>query len=144
MQLMMTILTAAPLGRADVKPIGGPVTRAAEPIRLDERLHQPNPMPILNLPVGCQPAAPLSQQVAGQVFDLHPGRNEEAALITDPGQSRQTSLPIPANELVSHRAFPRSRSENTSPHNSPVPVPRQILQIFSHRTGIGQIVMLME
>jgi len=56
----MTILTGSSLGGADVVPIGGSIAGATESIRLDETLHQPNPVTILGLPVPGQPTTPLS------------------------------------------------------------------------------------
>jgi len=82
--------------------------------------------------------------MAGQMFDLHPGCNQKACLTANQRQPRSARLCVPADELIPGSTFPCSGSENTATQNSPLPVPCQVLQILSHRAGIGQIMMFVK
>jgi hypothetical protein len=140
----MTILTASTLSGADVLPIGGSITGATKSIGVDEALHQTDRMAILNLPIRRQAATPPRQQMAGQVFDLDPGQDEKAGLTAEQRQPSLTPLAIPADELIPRGALPSRSAKHAPSQHSPVLIPNQILEVFSHRAGIGQVMMLMQ
>lgn len=140
----MTILTASSLSGTDVMPIGGSITGATKSICVYEALHQTDRMAILNLPIRRQAATPPRQQMAGQVLDLYPGQDEKAGLTAEQRQPSLTPLAIPADELIPRGALPSSSAKHASSQHSPILIPNQILEVFSNRAGIGQVMMLMQ
>ncbi len=79
--------------------------------------------------------------MTGQVLDLDPGRDEKAGLAAEQRQSGPTRRPIPTDEPIPWRTLPGGSSKDTAGQHAPLSIPYQILQVFSHRTAIGQVVV---
>ena len=81
--LVVNVEFAAALGFTDVGPVGGTVAGAGEAIRLDKGLQEQRAVTVARQPVARQPAAAACEQAGSEVFDLHPGQDQEAGVIDD-------------------------------------------------------------
>jgi hypothetical protein len=79
--------------------------------------------------------------MTGKVLDLDPGRDEKAGLAAEQRQSGSTRRHIPTDEPIPWRTLPGSGSKDTAGQHAPLSIPNQILQVFSHWTAIGQVMV---
>ena len=101
-----------------------------------------NRMPVLRLPVGADAPGDEAEHMAGQMRDLHPGRNEEARVVRQALQVAFARGAVPADEGVAVRALPRRRTEQHTGHRASVPVPHEVADILADRVALSEVVLV--
>jgi hypothetical protein len=105
------IHAAAPLGEADLDPVGGAITGAREAGRVHQGFQQKRLDLIGGAPVSRKLASGLREEVAGQMADTNPRQNQEAAVIDDLGKVGLASGIRPADPNVAGSHFPGGAGE---------------------------------
>ena len=100
-------------------------------------------MPIDPLPVQRQASSYPTQQVRGQMRNLHPGQNQEAAIVSQEADILAARLGQPANEAVAAPQMPRCRGPGQAGNGSASGL-NQILQLFPDRLGVTEVVVMLE
>ena len=72
---------AAALGLADVEPVGGAVAGAAKALGVDEGFQEDGGEAVAAFPIVRELAGDASEDVRGEVGDVHPGEYEEAGVV---------------------------------------------------------------
>jgi hypothetical protein len=105
------IHAAAPLGEADLDPVGGAITGARETGRVHQGFQQQGLNVVEGLPVLGKLMGGACQEMAGQRAEVNPGQNEEATLIDDLGKMGLASSVTPADPSVAGSHFPGGAGE---------------------------------
>jgi hypothetical protein len=84
------IHATAPLGDADLDPVGGAITGARETGRVHQGFQQKRLDLIAGPPVLRKLAGGRREEMAGKIADANPGQNQEATVIDDLSSSSQT------------------------------------------------------
>jgi hypothetical protein len=79
--------------------------------------------------------------MAGQVGHPHPPKNENAGVVGDIVQAALKGGGVHADVLIACPTLPRRRSEQDAGQGTPRQVLHQVLQVFSNRTEVAQVVM---
>lgn len=140
----LPVVAAAALRLSSANPIGRAITTAAETIPLDKAFQQAKAVAVLGLPVAAEPGRGQSQEMGSQMRHPHPGQHQKTHRI---GQEMKGAFPAglaPANELIAWGALPGGRAKDQTRQRPARPIPSQILEIFSDRTAITQVMMLLE
>ena len=86
-ELIFDIELSAPLGLADMDPVGGSVTGALEPVPLDKRFEENGGEGEALPPVVLDAAGGQGEEMGGEVFGSDPGEDEKAGIVDDEGIS---------------------------------------------------------
>ena len=81
--LVVTVQFAAPLGLANVDPVGSLVAGACKALGIDEGFQQNGSVGVAVLPVLGELAGGHGEHFRGQVLRLDPGKDEKARVVDD-------------------------------------------------------------
>ena len=97
---------AAPLGLADMNPVGRPVTGAREAVLFDKGFQQQRAVAIAVLPVPRKLPGRQPQYFGGEVVRADPRQDQEAGVVDDEMEVSLALPVVPADEAVARGALP--------------------------------------
>ena len=103
---------AAALGLADRAPVGGAVAGAAKPLGVDEGFRENGGKAVAVFPIVGELAGGASKDVGGEVFDVDPGKDEEAGIVDHEVEVAFSLLGGPADEAVAGGDGPGGGAES--------------------------------
>ena len=124
-------------------PVGRSVTGSTESLGIHEGLQKVNRMPVHPLPVIGDPRRHAAENVRRQMFDPDPRQNEKAGVVGDEADIAAPRFGAPADITVATAQVPRRRGPGQAGDRPPLR-PHQILQVFSHRLLIAEIMVLLK
>jgi len=105
------IHAAAPLGDANLDPVGGAITGARETGGVHQGFQQKRLDLIAGSPVLRKLLGGLREEMAGEIADTNPRQNQEAAVIDDLGKVGLASGVTPADPSIAGSHFPGGAGE---------------------------------
>src|SRR5579864_3871335 len=100
-------------------------------------------MPVDPLPICGDPRRHAAQNVRRQVLDPHPRQNQESRVVSEEADITTALFGAPANVAVATAQMTRSRAPSQAGNRPPLP-PHQVLQVFSHRLLIAEVMMFLQ
>ena len=104
---MLLVLDPSTCGLPHQDPIGSFETSPGKAIGIDEGLQVINRMIVQRLPVAADSAGDLGQDVAGQVSNFNPGKDQVAAVVIQKMQILTTGLGASPDEAIPRAQIPR-------------------------------------
>ena len=136
-----TILTAAALGLADTDPVGGTVAGPLEAGAVDKGFEEVHGVAVLGLPVGREAASQAGQEVAGEVRDTDPGKDQEAHIVGNPREALGTGGVAPSDELIAWLDPPGGSAKERTGDVAAHGVADQVSHVFAHGPAQAEIVV---
>jgi len=115
---MIVTITGSTGGFTHQVPVRRLVARPRKPALLNKGFQEYHGMPICDLPVSPDAARNLTQDMAGEVGNTDPRKQQEAHVIRYQGQSTLTCLWIPTNEGITACHPPGRCSEQQTPQRT--------------------------
>src|SRR5438093_8911818 len=140
----MRSLASPALGLAQADPVGRSIASPGKALPIHECFQQPDPLPILGLPVPPDPSADLAQDMTGQVRHNNPWKNQEPRIVNDESQVAGSLAGTPSNPLVPHRALPGGRAENHAGDGTIVCIAHPILEVLPNSAAIPQVMVAIQ
>jgi len=137
------IVLASSRGAAQIDPVGGAITGAAEATAVDEGLQEVDRMSVDPRPVLREPTCHAPQKVGGQMRDLHPRQNQIAKVVGNEPNVLAASLGRPADEAVPAAQVTWRRGPR---HAGDGPTLRvyQVLEVLADRLRVAEVVVLLK
>lgn len=139
----MVVLTS-PRGEATTFPVRGLIARSAKPtLGINEGLEPHKAVAIDPLPIRDEPLGDKAEKVGGEMGDADEGKDKEPGIddylvqIGDALFSAPPQIAIPAADMTGSRTPPDTRDRPFSRESD-------IFQVLSYRTGIAQVVVLVD
>jgi hypothetical protein len=111
LDLVVAVLPGSPPGLAGKHPIGSPVAGSGEAGTIDKGFDQADGMSVTLLPVVVQTPGDSRKNVAGEMWDFDPWKDQEPAIVRCQGQIGFALCRRPANEFVAGGRSPRGGTE---------------------------------
>jgi len=131
---------ASALGEAHLDPIGRPVAGPFEARGIDEALKEYKGMVVEPLPVLRKDLGHSSQQMRGQMGDLHPGEDKETDIL-----SKEMEVSIPMDGLPSNEPIPAGhlpgRGPPTDAGQGSTLMKDHVFEVLPHGLAVAQIVI---
>jgi hypothetical protein len=132
---------SAACGFTNADPVICSIAGPLEPLGVDKGLEQINRVMVDPFPVPGYATAVEGQQMGGQMGNPNPGKNQKSTLVRDQMEIFLSGLCTPSDKAVPDPNVPWSgRPEQTG--NGPAMGKGHVLEMFSNRLAIAQIVML--
>ncbi len=135
---------AAPLGLADVDPVGGSIAGAAEALRLAEGFQQHGTDAIALAPVVGKLAGGESEQVGGEIGHLDPGQDQIPGVIDEAGQVALAGGGVPADEAVAGGGFPGGGAEAEQGQGQAVGRAGKVAQLGAGQGLVAEVVVALD
>ena len=113
-------------------PVGRPVTGASKATPFHKSLQPLQTLPVFCLPIPINAPRRSPQNMAGQMRDLHPRKNQKPCVVGDPCQSLLAAKSPGLQIGVATCTAPRGSTKEQGSHFPSQAIPSQIPNVLSH------------
>src|SRR5271157_1852146 len=137
------VVLAASGGQPQIYPVGRAVGGAGKLLGVNKGLQEVNGMLVEDLPVCRNPSGHPCQQVAGQMRNAYPRKDEKAGVVGEEVNVVLPRLRTPPDVSVPRTQVARGGAE-TKTDNRAFLAEDHVLQLLAHRVAVAQVVILLD